>query len=144
MFPTFLSPLPRDSLKKGHLTGALETQEVIAGAPDESPTLPVPPPGETSPPSLVVWAQKPSDLVGAMLSKAGFSLSTLFTQDRGGMSEGVGPRQGLSVFLDGELGARAGSEDVPSPPSHQDLLIHTLTPSELSYLHPGYSRNQHS
>lgn len=39
------------------------------------------PRGETSPPSLLVWAQKPSDLVGAMLSKAGFSLSTLFTQD---------------------------------------------------------------
>lgn len=137
MFPTFL---------KGHLTGTLETQEVIAGAPDESPTLPVPPPGrgETSLLSLAVWAQKPWDLVEAMLSKAGFSLSTLFTQDGGGMSEGVGPRQGLSVFLDGELGARTGSEDVPSPPSHRDLLIHTLIPSELSYLHPGCSRNQHS
>lgn len=37
----------------------------------------------TSLPSLVIWAQKPADLMEAMLSDAGFSLNTLFTQDRG-------------------------------------------------------------
>lgn len=66
----------------------------------------------------------------AMLSDAGFSLNTLFTQDRGQMSQGVGSWQGWSVFHDGELGGRAGSEYVPSIPSYQDLT-HTLTPSEL-------------
>lgn len=70
----------------------------------------------------MIWAQKPADLVKAMLSEAGFSLSTLFTQDRGGMSQGVGRWQGWSVFRDGELGVRAGSEYVPSTPSYQDLL----------------------
>lgn len=67
----------------------------------------------------------------AMLNDAGFSLNTWFTRDRGRDEPGVGSWQGWSVFHDGELGARAGSEYVPSIPSYQDLLIHTLTPSEL-------------
>lgn len=41
------------------------------------------------------------------------------------------------MFHDGELGARAGSENGPSTPTHQELLMHTLTLNELVYLFTG-------
>lgn len=72
----------------------------------------------------MIWAQKPSDLVEAMLIEAGFSLSTWSLRTEEGRAR-VGSG---SVCCDGELGARAGSESVPSTPSCQDLLMHILTP----------------